>query len=191
MLIKVKNYLRGLFLHQSTFFKPLGEKHSGKKFFFDPPYWAAPDISSLTTLLIFYQKRKVSFEFNSSSITVFDHPRAVVATLSISCAPDQYGPLCSIRCVPPNDRHACDEVTGKIKCAEAWSGRNCNQNGRVYESITYRCELSSFGLNLFLTLLDSKGTQICSCLVKSCFLFSIMVLIIARQITHGSLEIAE
>ena len=29
--------LRGIFLHQNTLFKPLGEKHTGKKFFLDHP----------------------------------------------------------------------------------------------------------------------------------------------------------
>ena len=33
MLIKVKENLHGLFMHQSTPFKPLGTKHLGKKFF--------------------------------------------------------------------------------------------------------------------------------------------------------------
>ena len=41
MLIKVKKNLHGLVLHQNAPFKPLGEKHIGKKFFLDhpkPPY---------------------------------------------------------------------------------------------------------------------------------------------------------
>ena len=33
MLIKVKKNLHGLFLHQNTPFKPIGEKHNGKKLF--------------------------------------------------------------------------------------------------------------------------------------------------------------
>ena len=61
MLIKVKKNLRGLFLHQITPFKLLGEKHIGKKFF-----WTTLLVKMLktsvkkTTLLRFCMKEDVS-----------------------------------------------------------------------------------------------------------------------------------
>ena len=42
MLIKIKRKLHGLFLHQNTPFKFLGEKHMGKKFFLNHPIEHAP-----------------------------------------------------------------------------------------------------------------------------------------------------
>ena len=56
---------------------------------------------------------------------------AVVATLSLSCALHYYGSLCSVHCEPPSDRHHCDQATGELKCAEVWTGRNCDQNGEI------------------------------------------------------------
>ncbi|XP_076808503.1 uncharacterized protein LOC143451672 isoform X1 [Clavelina lepadiformis] len=50
------------------------------------------------------------------------------ATLTLSCAPNQYGPRCAVTCLPPSPQLQCNPFTGDLECKGTWTGPNCDKN---------------------------------------------------------------
>jgi len=59
-----------------------------------------------------------------------DMDDSVAVQIRLECIRSRYGPQCSTRCLPPTERHVCDQVTGKLRCAKGWNGRECDAKGK-------------------------------------------------------------